>query len=447
MKNQYTIPDTYGVSFKVDYVEIKDHKHRIAYAGNPKGTPVVVMMGVFEDSLNDARWLVANMVNEPCKIDLYFIIVTVPFLEEYTEIKVNQNHKAKYDGMIPPNKTIKMKDILPVDTRFDLENCALTLRSILMKLKINQAHFIGHDRGCIIMDNMLAEFPDMAMTYSRGSQGWVGFNEEWMKLTDKGIFLGPPHRIMATRAFPPLLKSALKGGAPFGFIAPSFSKDAFADNKDNDIEMRCKALQNMPMQSQKFFQLTRQIFRQTDFLDEGKRRTDLTRGFSILKTKFPMMQFQGSDEMLLAKDLPGAKKLPLSRKLNGLFGGGQVSGIFKLFRFRFPTYVFADLPEDYGIISNHTGDQPYFGIWNFWANEVEDLLPGGTFQDRKDPIWKKNYQKFVTSKAEGKYSTLRTKKGSRFSRFVIISDALHWTHIERPENVAKACLDFIEDNS
>ena len=36
MKNQYTIPDTYGVSFKVDYVEIKDHKHRIAYAGNPK---------------------------------------------------------------------------------------------------------------------------------------------------------------------------------------------------------------------------------------------------------------------------------------------------------------------------------------------------------------------------------------------------------------------------
>ena len=135
MKNHYTIPDTYGVSFKVDHVEIKDHKHRIAYAGNPKGTPVVVMMGVFEDSLKDSRWLVANMVNEPCRTDLYFIIVTVPFLEEYTEIKVNQNHKAKYDGMIPPNKTIKMKNILPVDTRFDLENCALTLRSILMKLK------------------------------------------------------------------------------------------------------------------------------------------------------------------------------------------------------------------------------------------------------------------------------------------------------------------------
>ena len=58
-----------------------------------------------------------------------------------------------------------------------------------------------------------------------------------------------------------------------------------------------------------------------------------------------------------------------------------------------------------------------------------------------------NDKSFVTSKAGGKYSTLKTKKGSRFSRFVIISNALHWTHIERPENVARACLDFIKENS
>ena len=31
---------------------------------------------------------------------------------------------------------------------------------------------------------------------------------------------------MATKAFPKLLKSAIMGGAPFGFIAPSFSKEA-----------------------------------------------------------------------------------------------------------------------------------------------------------------------------------------------------------------------------
>ena len=49
--SDYSIPDTNGVSFDVEYVEIDDHKHRIAIAGNPEGTPVVVMMGVFEDSL------------------------------------------------------------------------------------------------------------------------------------------------------------------------------------------------------------------------------------------------------------------------------------------------------------------------------------------------------------------------------------------------------------
>ena len=51
-----------------------------------------------------------------------------------------------------------MKDTLAVDPRFDLENCAHTLRSILIDgLKIERAHFVGHDRGCIIMDNMLGE--------------------------------------------------------------------------------------------------------------------------------------------------------------------------------------------------------------------------------------------------------------------------------------------------
>ena len=64
-KSNYTIPETYGIQFEIDYVQIKSHRHRIAYAGNPKGIPVIVMMGVFEDSLKDARWLVANMVNNP----------------------------------------------------------------------------------------------------------------------------------------------------------------------------------------------------------------------------------------------------------------------------------------------------------------------------------------------------------------------------------------------
>ena len=93
-----------------------------------------------------------------------------------------------------------------------------------------------------------------------------------------------------------------------------------------------------------------------------------------------MMQFQGSDEMLLAEKIPGAKKMPFYRKIMGLIGFGKVTGIFRLFRLRFPTYIFADLPGDFGTISNHTGDQPYWGIWNFWPNEIEDLLPGENFK-------------------------------------------------------------------
>ncbi len=413
-ESEYSIPDTNGVSFDVEYVEINGHKHRIAIAGNPEGTPVVVMMGVFEDSLRHSKWLVSYMVNHPSGGDYRFVIITVPFLEEYTSINLDPNTMSKYDGMVPPNKIIPMKGTLAVDPRFDLENCAYTLKDILTQgLGIESAHFIGHDRGCIIMDNMLAEFPQFAISYSRGSQGWTMFKEEWYDLTDSGIFLGPPRSM-----------------APPG----------------TEARDRWDAIQSMPKQTEKFFQLTRQMFRQTDFLDEGKRRVDRSRGFSILDTDFPMMQFQGSDEMIRAEDIPGARKMPLLRKLRGLLGGGHVTGIFRLFRLKFPTYIFADLPNDHGVISNHTGDQPYWGKWNFWPDDVEDLLPGGEFQDRNDPAWKENEKKYVTGMADGKYSTLQTKEGGRFSRFSIISDALHWTHIERPENVAWACMDFIADN-
>ena len=446
-KKIYSLPQTNGINFAVKYIEIEGHKHRVSLAGNKKGTPVILMMGVFEDSLADARWLVSNMVINDKESKFYFITVTVPFLEEYTVIKKHPTMTAKYDGFIPPSKIIKMRGKVKIDPRFDLENCAHTLKKIIsVGLKIKRAHFVGHDRGCIIMDNMLAQYPEMAISYSRGSQGWTNFKEEWTKLTEEGIFLGPPHRIMATKAFPKLLKSAIMGGAPFGFIAPSFSKEAAIAKKGTEISDRWEAIQGMPNQSDYFFKLTRQIFRQTDFLDEGRRRSDRSRGFCILDTDFPMMQFQGSDEMLLAEKIPGAKKMPFYRKIMGLIGFGKVRGIFRLFRLRFPTYIFADLPGDFGIISNHTGDQPYWGIWNFWPNEIEDLLPGGKFQDRDDPTWKKNWKKFVKTNSSNKYSTIKTKKGARFSRFVIIKNALHWTHIERPENVAAACFDFIKDN-
>jgi len=61
-KKKYSLPQTNGVNFAIKYIEIEGHKHRVSLAGNKKGTPVILMMGVFEDSLADARWLVSNMV-------------------------------------------------------------------------------------------------------------------------------------------------------------------------------------------------------------------------------------------------------------------------------------------------------------------------------------------------------------------------------------------------
>ena len=58
VNNIYSLPQTNGINFAVKYIEIEGHKHRVSLAGNKKGTPVILMMGVFEDSLADARWLV-----------------------------------------------------------------------------------------------------------------------------------------------------------------------------------------------------------------------------------------------------------------------------------------------------------------------------------------------------------------------------------------------------
>ena len=148
------------------------------------------------------------------------------------------------------------------------------------------------------MDNMLAEFPELALSYSRGSQGWTKFDEDWYNLTKKGIFLGPPHRIMATEAFP-LLGSAIRGRGSVRLHRPYIrDRGLHGTTQQAEASERWEAIQSMPRQTQKFFKLTRQMFRQTDFLDEGKRRTDRSRGFCILDTDFPMMQFQGSDEMI-----------------------------------------------------------------------------------------------------------------------------------------------------
>ena len=184
----------------------------------------MIMMGVFEDSLMDSRWLAACMANHPAGPQYRIIVVTVPYLEEYSEIRIDGNTMSKYDGLKPPNKIIKMKGTKAVDPRFDLEHGGpLALRSILTGgLGIQQAHFVGHDRGCIIMDNMLSEYPEMALSYSGGLKDGRNSRRNG-RSRGSGNVPRPPHRIMATDAFAPC-SGALSEVEPHSGSSPPLSR-------------------------------------------------------------------------------------------------------------------------------------------------------------------------------------------------------------------------------
>ena len=440
----YFIPKTGETEFEVHYISIDDHLHRIATAGNSEGIPVVIIMGVFEDSLMDSRWLVDRMSAHPKGKSYRFIVITLPFLEDYAEIKHSEHIMARFDGFKPPGTTISMAGKIPVDPRYDLRNMATTLRAILLDgLSVEQAHFVGHDRGCIIMDSLLGRHPEMALSYSRGSQGWTKFDSEWLELVEQGIFLGPPHNIMRTEVFPGFLANAIQRGFPFYFSCPSFAKQAALASPDSELGQRWSAFMGMAKQSAAYYERTREIFRQTDFADEIAHRIDPENSDSIVQTSFPLMQYQGSEEMIRAEDVEGARPLGFWAKLLGVFSAPLLVG---LGRFRFKTYRFAELPNELGLLSNHVGDQPYFGEWNLFPDEVEDIFPGGQWQDREHPDWKAGWARYVTEHADGRYVTIQTKSDARMTRFAVISESTHWTHIENPDGCAWAIMDFIADS-
>ncbi len=121
---------------------------------------------------------------------------------------------------------------------------------------------------------------------------------------------------------------------------------------------------------------------QTDSLDEVRSRD------AIKATEVPMMQFQGADEFL-------------------------------------------DNGKDIAV-----SDQPYFGTYNLFRNEVEDLYPGSELQD---PETRRN----ALLEDHSGYKLLKLKDSARFSRFALIPDSAHFHIIENPQACAAAIHDFI----
>ena len=427
----YKIPSVEKTKFTIDYIEVDGYPHRVAYAGNPDGEPVILMTGFPEDDLPSARWFINEMTKHPDGDQYRYIVVQVPFLEEYAVPTYSRgpDYKIKYaelDGFDPKTlQPVRYKGVTPVDPRYDHENQAKVYYSIVRGgLGIEKAHFIGHDRGAVITDYMLGAHPEMALSYSRGSQAWTVYDKVWDELVKDGIYIGPPHALFATPNTAATLEKIIGEGYPFLLVTPTFVKNAAPANKRSELGQRWQAIQDMRNRPEHYLRVSREIFRQSNLEYEVGQRIDPNNEKSILKTDFPMMHFQGEDEMIEARDVPGVELIDEKTQ----------------------TYKFADLPEKQGILSHQVSEQPWFGKYNWYETEIVNLNPDTVFQSPNDSVWQENVAKYVKTKADGIYKTLDTKEGARFDRFALIPDAVHFSHIENPEACAWAVLDFIADS-
>lgn len=427
----YNIPAVGTTQFTVDYVEVDGYPHRVAYAGNPNGEPVVLMTGFPEDDLPSMRWLIDEMINHPEGGKYRYIMVHVPYLENYSvptystapDFRVKY---AEYDGFNGNTRKAEIyKNVLPVDPRFDHENQAKTYYNIIRGgLGIEKAHFVGHDRGAVVTDYMLGAHPELAITYSRGSQAWKRFDEEWHDLGKKGIIIGPPHSIFATDSTKDALKKIMEEGFPFLFTSAPFRIKASVADPTSELGKRWLSIQEMKDRPDHYYRVTREMFRQSNLGYEVGRRIDPNNKESIVNTEFPMMHFQGEDELIQAKNIPGAKLVDKATN----------------------TYKFADLPGKLGYATNQISEQPWFGKYNWFRGEIVNLKPDTIYQAQNDAEWQANEKKYVTDHAAGTYRTLQTLEGARFDRFALIPDAVHFSHIENPKACAWAILDFITES-
>ena len=92
----------------------------------------------------------------------------------------------------------------------------------------------------------------------------------------------------------------------------------------------------------------------------------------------------------------------------------------------------------YGKNRKLISDQPYFGIYNLFKNEVEDLFPGCVGQD---------LNKKVSNLIEEKkyYRKLKLLPSAKLESFALIPKSSHFNVIENPKGCANAVYDFIKN--
>ena len=383
-KNQSNYLNCNGVCLEKRFILIDGYKHLVTQCGNigaSEENTILMMGGIPSNSSESLYWMAAEL----CKSDkdLRIFILHLPYYEEHSTIDLDKNLFAKFNALkFPFDREINLKKI-NIDPKFSHENQAQTTLKIINELRLKKAHFVGHDRGVIVFENLLITNPEMFLSLSRGSQVWDYYKDDWSKLAPK-ICVGPPHRYMA---YPYQLRllffliTFIK--LPFGITEiASHLRGSKKGSEEYDRITHLLYKANNP--TKKYLLKVQQTFMQTDSKIEVKDRDKLK------NIDVKIMQFQGEDEFKYGKN------------------GKLIS------------------------------DQPYFGIYNLFRNEVEDLFPGCIGQDQN---------KKVSGLIEEKkgYKKLKLKPDAKLEFFALIPKSSHFNIIENPKGCANAVYDFIKD--
>ena len=373
-----------GIHLKKRFIHIDGYQHLITECGNTEASEentIVMMGGIPTDPSESLYWMAAELCRKDK--DLHVLILHLPYYEEYSKINLDKNLYAKFNALkLPFDREINLKEI-NIDPKFSHENQAQITLKIFKKLKLKKAHFVGHDRGVIVFENLLISNQEIFLSLSRGSQVWDYYKDEWSKLAPK-ICVGPPHRYMA---YPYQLRllffliTFIK--LPFGITEiASHLRGSKKGSEEYDRVTHLIYKANNP--TRKYLLKVQQTFMQTDSKMEVLNRKKLK------NIDVKIMQFQGEDEFKYGKN----------RKL--------------------------------------ISDQPYFGIYNLFKNEVEDLFPGCVGQDLNKKVSnlieeKKNYRK------------LKLLPSAKLESFALIPKSSHFNVIENPKGCANAVYDFIKN--
>lgn len=376
--------DLDGVTLRSRLLTLGSYQHRYTecgYSDAPPAKTIVMMGGVPTDASETFYWFVAALTRKDS--GLRCIIIHPPYTEAYSVIETG-SQKSRHNALALPFNLVVDLHKISIDTRFDHRNQAIVAYDIFSALGLKQAHFVGHDRGAVIFDYLISEHPDAALSYSRCAQLWDTYDTEWGDLAPS-LIVGSPHRQMALPWQGRLLfflVTVLQ--RPIQILSPGFIREGKRAKPGSCAYDRWTHLRyGLLTVTDDTLAKMRQTFMQTDSQDEVKAREPLK------FTNVPIMQLQGKDEFAV-----NSSGVPVS-------------------------------------------DQPYFGRYNLFPNDVEDMYPGAVTQSRES-----RQEHLIESKDS--YRLLKLKPSARFSRFALIPNAAHFLIVENPSACADALYAFVD---